>query len=32
MNPNEALMKLRHEAHGWALLHWLRARGRGHLS
>jgi 8-oxo-dGTP diphosphatase len=26
MNPNEALMRLRHEAHSWALLHWLRAR------
>jgi 8-oxo-dGTP diphosphatase len=29
MSPNEALMRLRHEAHGWALLHWLRARRIG---
>lgn len=26
MSPTEALTKLRHEAHAWALLHWLRAR------
>lgn len=26
MHPNEALVKMRHEAHAWAILHWLRAR------
>lgn len=26
MHPNEALMQVRHEAHGWAILHWLRMR------
>lgn len=33
VNPLDALVKLRHEAHAWAVLHWLRARklalGRG---
>ena len=26
MAPAEALVRLRHEAHAWALLHWLRER------
>jgi len=26
MTPGEALTKLRHEAHAWAVLHWLRMR------
>jgi 8-oxo-dGTP diphosphatase len=26
MAPQEALTKMRHEAHAWAILHWLRAR------
>lgn len=26
MAPTEALTKVRHEAHGWAILHWLRGR------
>lgn len=26
MSPVEALAKVRHEAHAWAILHWLRAR------
>jgi 8-oxo-dGTP diphosphatase len=26
MSPNDALMRLRHEAHAWALMHWLRGR------
>jgi 8-oxo-dGTP diphosphatase len=26
MTPAEAALKVRHEAHGWAILHWLRAR------
>ena len=26
MNPHDALTKLRHEAHAWALMHWLRSR------
>lgn len=29
MHPGEALTKLRHEAHAWAILHWLRARRGG---
>ncbi len=29
MSPNEALSKLRHEAHAWAVLHWLRQRRLG---
>lgn len=28
MPPVEAAMKMRHEAHAWALLHWMRARKR----
>ncbi|MGH6952063.1 MAG: NUDIX domain-containing protein [Vitreimonas sp.] len=24
--PAEALLRVRHEAHGWAILHWLRRR------
>ncbi|MGE0046460.1 MAG: NUDIX domain-containing protein [Hyphomonadaceae bacterium] len=24
--PGEAMAKMRHEAHAWAILHWLRAR------
>jgi 8-oxo-dGTP diphosphatase len=24
--PSEAMAKVRHEAHAWAILHWLRAR------
>lgn len=26
MSPAEALVRVRHEAHGWAILHWLRMR------
>ncbi|HVY83954.1 MAG TPA: NUDIX domain-containing protein [Caulobacterales bacterium] len=26
MNPAEALTRMRHEAHAWAVLHWLRMR------
>lgn len=26
MAPAEALVKMRHEAHAWAILHWLRGR------
>lgn len=26
MPPLEALQKMRHEAHGWAIMHWLRLR------
>jgi 8-oxo-dGTP diphosphatase len=26
MSPGEALSKLRHEAHAWAVLHWMRER------
>lgn len=26
MSPADALAKLRHEAHAWAVLHWMRAR------
>lgn len=26
MSPLEALSKMRHEAHAWAILHWLRQR------
>lgn len=26
MSPMEALSKMRHEAHAWAILHWLRLR------
>lgn len=26
MSPSEALQRLRHEAHAWALLHWTRNR------
>jgi len=29
MSPNEALTKLRHEAHAWAVMHWLRVRRGG---
>lgn len=29
MNPAEALTRLRHEAHAWAVLHWLRGRRGG---
>jgi 8-oxo-dGTP diphosphatase len=25
--PQEAMAKVRHEAHAWAILHWVRARG-----
>jgi 8-oxo-dGTP diphosphatase len=28
MNPSDALTKLRHEAHAWAVLHWMRQRRR----
>ncbi len=27
MNPSEALTRVRHEAHAWAILHWMRMRG-----
>jgi 8-oxo-dGTP diphosphatase len=26
MSPMEALKKMRHEAHAWAILHWMRQR------
>ena len=26
LSPAEAMVKLRHEAHAWAVLHWLRSR------
>lgn len=26
MSPADAIVKLRHEAHSWAVLHWLRGR------
>lgn len=26
MSPGEAMLKVRHEAHGWAIMHWLRSR------
>lgn len=26
MNPTEAMFKMRHEAHAWAIVHWLRKR------
>jgi 8-oxo-dGTP diphosphatase len=26
MNPLDAITKVRHEAHGWAIMHWLRMR------
>lgn len=26
MNPADALTKVRHEAHAWAIMHWIRAR------
>lgn len=29
MSPAEALLKVRHEAHGWAVLHWIRGRRGG---
>lgn len=29
MAPTEALAKVRHEAHAWAILHWLRTRRGG---
>ncbi|MEQ1618462.1 MAG: NUDIX domain-containing protein [Terricaulis sp.] len=29
MAPNEAILKVRHEAHAWAILHWLRSRRAG---
>jgi 8-oxo-dGTP diphosphatase len=29
MSPNEALTKMRHEAHAWAILHWMRGRHSG---
>lgn len=25
-NPTDALLRMRHEAHAWAILHWLRTR------
>lgn len=31
MSPAEALLKMRHESHAWAIMHWLRGR-RGGLS
>jgi 8-oxo-dGTP diphosphatase len=30
MAPHEAMVKMRHESHAWAILHWLRRR-RGPL-
>jgi 8-oxo-dGTP diphosphatase len=29
MPPPEALVKVRHEAHAWAIMHWLRGRRSG---
>ena len=29
MSPAEALTKMRHEAHAWAILHWVRSRHSG---
>ena len=29
MAPSEALLKVRHEVHSWAILHWLRGRRGG---
>ncbi len=29
ITPSEALLKVRHEAHGWAILHWMRSRRAG---
>ncbi|MBL8537749.1 MAG: NUDIX domain-containing protein [Hyphomonadaceae bacterium] len=29
MNPNDAMLKVRHEAHGWAIMHWIRTRRGG---
>ncbi|MGE0828101.1 MAG: NUDIX domain-containing protein [Hyphomonadaceae bacterium] len=29
MSAGEALVKVRHEAHAWAIMHWLRARKAG---
>ena len=26
MSPGEALLKMRHESHAWAIMHWLRGR------
>jgi 8-oxo-dGTP diphosphatase len=26
MPPAEAILRVRHEAHGWAIMHWLRLR------
>lgn len=28
MSPTDALLKVRHEAHCWAILHWMRERRR----
>lgn len=28
MSPADALAKVRHEAHAWAIMHWLRGRRR----
>jgi 8-oxo-dGTP diphosphatase len=28
MSPMEALKKMRHEAHAWAILHWMRSRAQ----
>jgi hypothetical protein len=29
MSPADALLKMRHEAHAWAIMHWLRGRRGG---
>jgi 8-oxo-dGTP diphosphatase len=29
MNPADALLKMRHESHAWAIMHWLRGRRGG---
>jgi 8-oxo-dGTP diphosphatase len=29
MSPHDALLRVRHEAHAWAILHWLRMRRAG---
>jgi 8-oxo-dGTP diphosphatase len=30
MAPSEAIVKVRHEAHAWSIMHWLRQRRAAH--
>jgi 8-oxo-dGTP diphosphatase len=30
LTPAEAMAKVRHEAHAWAIMHWMRARKAAH--